>query len=238
MAKELPYFRFYASEWLEGNITLEDETTQGLFITICAWYWKKDCQITKEFISKRLIKNNQLLSKCLDKLIDEEILKFASDLLVIRFLDIQYEQLSGISLKRSRAGRKGGKANVKQMLKQKSSYKDKDNDKENNKDNDKEAHPKKLNLEIRKEEFRKLIEPMVDEVAPKANCKEFFFYWTEPNPSNTKMRFELEKTWDTKRRLIRWMKNADVKQLSKKDEIGRDGIGTINKIIGNLKQKS
>jgi hypothetical protein len=32
----------------------------------------------------------------------------------------------------------------------------------------------------------------------------FFDYWTEPNKSKTKLRFELEKTWDTKRRLNTW----------------------------------
>ena len=37
--------------------------------------------------------------------------------------------------------------------------------------------------------------------------KEFISYWTEPNKSGTKMRFELEKTWDTNRRLQRWCKN-------------------------------
>ena len=38
-----------------------------------------------------------------------------------------------------------------------------------------------------------------DEVA------KFIDYWTETNKSGTKMRFELEKTWDTSRRLKRWM---------------------------------
>ena len=36
---------------------------------------------------------------------------------------------------------------------------------------------------------------------------EFFEYWSEPNRSKTKMKFELEKTWDTKRRLKRWFNN-------------------------------
>lgn len=35
----------------------------------------------------------------------------------------------------------------------------------------------------------------------------FFEYWTEPNPSRTKMRFELQKTWDLNRRLARWARN-------------------------------
>jgi hypothetical protein len=36
---------------------------------------------------------------------------------------------------------------------------------------------------------------------------DFHSYWTEPNKSKTKMRFELEKTWDLKRRLDTWVKN-------------------------------
>ena len=35
----------------------------------------------------------------------------------------------------------------------------------------------------------------------------FIDYWTEPNKSNTKMKFELNKTWETKRRLKTWAAN-------------------------------
>jgi len=38
-------------------------------------------------------------------------------------------------------------------------------------------------------------------------AEDFIDYWTEPNKSNTKMRFELEKTWSLKSRLSRWKKN-------------------------------
>lgn len=38
--------------------------------------------------------------------------------------------------------------------------------------------------------------------------KEFYEYWKEPNKSNTKMRFEMEKTWDLKLRLSRWANNG------------------------------
>jgi hypothetical protein len=36
---------------------------------------------------------------------------------------------------------------------------------------------------------------------------DFFYYWTEPNKSKTKMKFEMEKTWDVVRRLRTWEKN-------------------------------
>jgi hypothetical protein len=35
----------------------------------------------------------------------------------------------------------------------------------------------------------------------------FIDYWTEPNKSNTKMKFELQKTWSTKLRLKTWAAN-------------------------------
>lgn len=39
--------------------------------------------------------------------------------------------------------------------------------------------------------------------------KEFSDYWSEYNTSGTKMRFELEKTWNTQARAIRWKRNAE-----------------------------
>jgi hypothetical protein len=37
---------------------------------------------------------------------------------------------------------------------------------------------------------------------------EFFNYWSEANHSNTKMKFELEKTWDLEKRINRWISNS------------------------------
>lgn len=39
-------------------------------------------------------------------------------------------------------------------------------------------------------------------------AKAFFEYWKEPNKSKTKMRFEMEKTWDLKLRLARWSNSS------------------------------
>jgi hypothetical protein len=46
--------------------------------------------------------------------------------------------------------------------------------------------------------------------------EEFWLYWTEPNESGTKKRWELEATFDVKRRLRTWFKNAD--KFSGKDK--------------------
>ncbi len=42
---------------------------------------------------------------------------------------------------------------------------------------------------------------------PAQLLQDFYNYWSEPNRSNTKMRCELQKTWDTKRRLATWARN-------------------------------
>ena len=43
----------------------------------------------------------------------------------------------------------------------------------------------------------------------------FISYWTEKNKSKTKMRFEMQQTWETKRRLKTWLKNN--KHFDKKE---------------------
>jgi len=62
------------------------------------------------------------------------------------------------------------------------------------------------NLEKRKKVFYNECAPFV-ETYGKAMVREFFNYWTEPNKSKTKMRFELEKTWSLSGRLTTWSNN-------------------------------
>lgn len=38
--------------------------------------------------------------------------------------------------------------------------------------------------------------------------QKFVSYWTEPNKSKTKLKWELERTWDIKRRVGTWMRNS------------------------------
>jgi hypothetical protein len=52
--------------------------------------------------------------------------------------------------------------------------------------------------------------------------KNFFGYWTEPNKSNTKMRFELETTWSLERRLETWNKREN--DFKPKQQIKQDRL--------------
>lgn len=63
-----------------------------------------------------------------------------------------------------------------------------------------------LDLKKRKDEFKNECAPFV-EIYGKDMMNNFFSYWTEPNKSKTKMKFELKETWDLSRRLSTWNKN-------------------------------
>jgi hypothetical protein len=131
MSKELPYFRFTAFEWLNGDISLEDYKIKGIFSDVCAYYWFKDCSITQAKLKQRFSN----ASTEIESLINSGIIKRVngSDFLEITFLNEQFDQLSELRKARQDAGSKGGKqkrSKAKAKLKQNPSYKDKDKDKE------------------------------------------------------------------------------------------------------------
>lgn len=134
MAKELPYFRFTVQDWQNGKISLESYELQGLFISICGYYWINDCHLTLAMLQKKFSNAKDMLKE----LIDLGILKHQNrhDKIEIEFLNKQYDLLSENRKRRQSAGSKGG--NAKAMLKQKGSYKDKDKDKDKERDSSKQ----------------------------------------------------------------------------------------------------
>lgn len=61
----------------------------------------------------------------------------------------------------------------------------------------------KRTLEQRKNEFTETLKPFVEKYG-REMLNEFWSYWTEPNKSKSKMRFEMEKAWSLERRLVTW----------------------------------
>ena len=127
MSKELPFFKFNATEWITGNISYEPFELQGAFISVCAEYWNRNNCLTIAEAKLRL-RNSDLI----DKLIEKKYLKTKKEKLVILFLDNEREEISAKRLKLSESGRKGGLSKAKASLKQGSSIKeeDKEEDKE------------------------------------------------------------------------------------------------------------
>jgi len=134
MAKELPYFRFTVAEWTNGDISYEDNNVKGVFADVCAFYWFKDCNVSKQMLTKRFPNAKQEI----ETLIMSNIIKEkGDDLLGINFLDEQHKLLISISKKRAKSGREGGlkrvanaKEMLKQVVKQTLSYNDNNKDKD------------------------------------------------------------------------------------------------------------
>lgn len=106
MAKDLPYFKFNVSEYINGNITLEDFYTQGVFVNICAYYWFKSGKVTLTEMKRRLSKAKPI---AFEKLVASEIIKVDGDKINISFLDEQLIERGHLSATNSENGKLGGR---------------------------------------------------------------------------------------------------------------------------------
>lgn len=76
-------------------------------------------------------------------------------------------------------------------------------------------------IEDRQQQFYQALIPFVrkDPRDPDKYSKEmlrnFYDYWTEPTPSGSRLKFEMEKTWELSRRLKKWSaNNFDKKRIN------------------------
>jgi hypothetical protein len=188
MSKELPFFKFNATEWITGNISYESFELQGAFIRVCAEYWNRSNNLNIEEAKLRL-RNSEIV----DTLIEKQYLKTKKNKIVISFLDVERIEIEAKRLKLSESGRKGGLSKAKASLKQGSSIKEEDKDKE-------------YNIADRKQKFASELSSFVDTYG-KVMVREFYDYWTEHGERDKKMRFEKEKSFNLELRLERWKKN-------------------------------
>ena len=67
------------------------------------------------------------------------------------------------------------------------------------------------NKEIRETKFNNKVKEFFDEKYPSATdsvYEDFCNYWTESNMSGTKMKFEMQRTFDISRRVAKWIQNS------------------------------
>lgn len=97
-------------------------------------------------------------------------------------------------------------------------------------------------LEERKKTFADTLRPFLDEYGA-GMLNHFYLYWTEPNKTFTKMRFELQKTWDLKLRLANWARNnskfsnngrytTDSTQRSRTEQAQRQTVELLRRLDG------
>jgi len=109
MAKELPYFKFEPAEYLTKDISFCSFEAQGFFISLCSYYWQRNCKMTKKQAIKRL-KNEAIL----DELISEGIVDLNGENLTIKFLDNQVKEIENTSKQNSKNAKKGWEKRRKQ----------------------------------------------------------------------------------------------------------------------------
>lgn len=128
MSKELPFFKFYPTEWLLGRISRESNINQIAFIKIVCMYWHNDCEL---FQSEILHLTTKERVKDLSKKGYIELnynVDFNDYNIFIKFLDEQKIELNDARTKRVVAGRKGGlktQAKLKELDKTKTKNKNK-----------------------------------------------------------------------------------------------------------------
>lgn len=198
MAKELPYFKFTCSDWDSGNIQICSMEAQGLFMNICSLYWTRLGRLPVKLAKQRICKG---YASAYQELIDEGVIKEQKELIVIEFLDEQLSEFEDNSEKRRQAARaRWDKANAMQVHSKSNAIReDKIREDKSKEDNIKNIKERENKFRLQSQNFKnQFSSEMID-------C--FCDYWTEPNKSNTKMKFELQKTFDIERRLKTWDRN-------------------------------
>ena len=103
MAKELPYFKFEPSEWLEGEIQVCSDASIACFVNLCSGYWLKLGEINYAFALHKYFRKD---ANVLQELINNKIISLIDDKIYISFLDKQLNEFKGISEKRTEAANK------------------------------------------------------------------------------------------------------------------------------------
>lgn len=107
MSKELPYFKFIVTDWLTGDIILEELDVQGLFINICALYWRKSGNLNINEINRRYPNKATAL-----KVLTDRFISVNDGILCINFLNEQLHEREQKSVINSKNGSLGGRPKV------------------------------------------------------------------------------------------------------------------------------
>jgi len=99
---ELPYFKFFPSEWLTGQVSFEEQTTKGAFVDLLCYYWTKGCNITEDQMRKIVKRQHKTI-------IQSGIVKINDGKVEIDFLDKQLQERREQQEVRRRNGKKGGR---------------------------------------------------------------------------------------------------------------------------------
>jgi 23S rRNA maturation mini-RNase III len=219
MAKELPYFKFEPNQWENGNIQMLSREDKGLFIDLCSMYWSRLGDVPLKLAIQKLCAGN---ATALNSLCDEKIIEVLDDNIFIKFLSEQLNEFEDTSKQNSKNAKEGWEKRRKLKDECERNASASNPQCENDAIREDKIKEDKINsLQTRSQIFKDSLLDFKNKYQVNM-LKEFYNYWTEPNQSKSKMRFELEKTWSLDRRLETWAKRENL--FNVKPQIKQDRL--------------
>ena len=167
------------------------------------------------------------------------LFQFEGDYFYSKSLSRRMEKLDKIKEKRRESGKLSAiaRANAKQVLKKDSKSVQQV---KQSKAKERKVKDSKLNILIEKTDlFKKQVFEFQSQYDLEM-LEEFILYWTEPNKTKTKLKYQLEATWDMGRRLKRWANNNFQTNKSPSQQFQQNGSldEEITKRNKNLAEQS
>ena len=192
MAKRFIDTKMWDKAWFR-RLTPKTKLIWIYLLTRCdhAGIWDADWEAAEFFIGDKV--NYRRLPKIITDKMQE--IDGGSQYYIPSFIEFQYGEL-----------RENSKPHlsVLKRLKDKGlltlKYKEKDKVKDKTKVKDKKIREKEFSDNVKKKAVE--VKNISDE-----QINNFIYYWTESNEGGKKMKFEMQKTFDIKRRLLKWRDN-------------------------------
>ncbi len=217
---KLHWFKFTPSDWMMGKIQRCPEDTQARFLRLCCLYWNKKCELSLE---DAIIEIDQ---KHIDILVQKKVISLIEYSISIAFLDEQMDAQRSDSEEKSKSGAIGNlkrwnpdiyhrfiskELTLNECLELAKVPQDdrtpiaprSQNIAEKKRIEENREEERRKDIDRRKHSFAESIKPFVS-IYGRDMCNRFYDYWSEPNKSKTKIKWEMEKTWDIEKRLKRW----------------------------------
>ena len=206
MAKD-PAFLFYPNDWIGGTMGMTFEE-KGAYMELLMMQFNRG-HMTTHMIGQTV---GQLWDKIQDKFVQDDEGKWYNERLEEEkskrknFVKSRNNNLSGVNQHTKKKEKKEGHVGGHM-----STHMENENVNVNNR--------VVKDLKTREENFYKEIAEF-SKLYPKDMLRAFYNYWVEPNKSKTKMRYEMQKTWDLNLRLQRWAsKNTEFSDKTKSNDI-------------------
>lgn len=71
-----------------------------------------------------------------------------------------------------------------------------------------------------------------DRIFDREDANDFYRYWSEKNDGGHKMRFEMQKTFEVKKRIVTWMKNKRQREIAQPTDTRLTWADLDKKVFG------